>query len=336
MAKAGGALVFSSRLLGRDAAVEGYRALYAAGAHVEPIEAEVFASVRSQAHPGMVVFQRRVAGLSQCRDAAMVRRTGFDHFTFQHVVSGELRLELGGDRSTLHAGECALLDMTRPFATEAADCRFHTLSLPRKRLAEAGLDLSRLHGAVLPAAAAPPPEVFAALMGPPDVDAAALLDRLLRPMRRARAAGPGEDGGELRRRERACAYIEAHLDDSDLTPAAVAAGSHTSRSTLYRTFEDLGGVSGWVLARRLRRLRTALARDPRPLVELIGEFGFVSVSHATRAFQAQYGLTPGALRKVLRAAPRDPADPAGLTRRRLSDMPTALVQEARTAQRSAA
>ncbi len=333
MEDANGALVFSSRLMGRDAAVEGFRELYAAGTQVECTAAEVFASVRSRLLPEMVVFERRLDGLRLTRDAARVRRTGFDHFVVQHVVSGELRLDFGDDRRTLRAGDVAFVDTTRPFTTEAVGCRFHTLSLPRARLAEAGLDVSRLHGAAAAASAVEAQAAFAALMeGGGRGDPRTVLDRLLRPP----TARPGEGAARLQRRERALAFIEAHLARSDLTPETVAAGSHTSRATLYRAFEELGGVSEWILSRRLRRLRTALETDRRPLAELIGRFGFVSLSHATSAFQARYGVPPGALRAERRAEAPVASDPGELTRRLLDDMPASLARTAPAAIRSAA
>ena len=335
MEGSGGALVFSSRLVGLEAAVEGYRDLYAAGARVEPTGVEAFASVRTRVHPQIVVFERRMDGLALTRDAAMVRRTGFDHFVLQHVGSGELRLEFGGERRVLRAGGLVLLDTTLPFASEAVSCRFHTLSLPRHRLTDAGLDPAQLRGAVIEDAGPAAAGAFAGLMEAEGADAELMLDRLLRPLRSGVAA-PAEVVTQARRRERARAFIEANLSRTDLTPSLVARASHTSRATLYRSFEELGGVSEWVLARRLRRLRTLLTLDPRPVSELVADLGFASSSHAGRAFQARYGLAPGALRAAHRAQAVSSPEAGELTRRVLDDMPVALALAPRPTVRSAA
>ncbi len=332
------ALVFSSRLTGRDDAVDGLRDLYAAGARCEPFTDDVFASVRARRRCGVVVFERRVNGLALVRDASQVRRTGFDHFVLQLVTGGELRLTEGDARRRLRAGDAALLDTTRPFSTEASQCRLLTLSLSRERLVETGLDISRLHEATASARfAAEARDVLTTLLDEPDRgDTDALLSRLLRPLEPAPHGEASTRTGRLRRRERALAYIEANLHRRDLTPEVVVEGTHTSRATLYRAFEELGGVSDWILSRRLRRLRTALATDGRPLAPLTHELGFTSPSHASKAFQARYDVRPGALRTARRADSSGSGRPADATRRLLADMPAAHVREARILSKAAA
>jgi AraC-like DNA-binding protein len=70
---------------------------------------------------------------------------------------------------------------------------------------------------------------------------------------------------------------------------------HISRATLYRLFEDEGGVAAYILSRRLDRCRAILGastgRDPS-ISELAFNHGFVSVAHFSRAFRRRFGIAP--------------------------------------------
>lgn len=101
-----------------------------------------------------------------------------------------------------------------------------------------------------------------------------------------------------RRLIRAAAFIENNLASHDLTPDAVARAANVSRSTLYRLFKSCGGVSRYILRRRLN-LASERLRDPaeyRQVSELAFELGFISEAHFSRAFRQVFGAPPGAFR----------------------------------------
>ncbi|MFJ4776294.1 AraC family transcriptional regulator [Streptomyces sp. NPDC088762] len=93
-------------------------------------------------------------------------------------------------------------------------------------------------------------------------------------------------------------FIQQHLPDPKLTPAAIAAAHHISLSHLHRVFSEQSAgetVAAWIRSQRLERIRTDLA-DPSlgatPLHVLAARWGMPSASHFTRAFRAAYGLSP--------------------------------------------
>jgi AraC-like DNA-binding protein len=100
------------------------------------------------------------------------------------------------------------------------------------------------------------------------------------------------------------AFIQRHLGDSRLSPAAVAATHHMSLRSLQQLFHDEGlTVAGWIRQRRLERCRHDLT-DPalasRPVAAIAARWGFSSAGDFSRAFRAVYGLPPAEYRMSAR------------------------------------
>ena len=79
-------------------------------------------------------------------------------------------------------------------------------------------------------------------------------------------------------------HIDRHLMDDQLTPEALARLFRMSRATLYRLFDEEGGVAAYILGRRLDRCRAILAANLTGLT--IGEIAFshgYSEAHFSRA-----------------------------------------------------
>ncbi|KAB2352515.1 helix-turn-helix domain-containing protein [Actinomadura rudentiformis] len=105
-------------------------------------------------------------------------------------------------------------------------------------------------------------------------------------------------------------FIEQHLGDPQLSPAAIAAAHHISLRSLQQLFHDEGlTVAGWIRRRRLERCRRDL-RDPalasRPVAAIAARWGFSSAGDFSRAFRAAHGLPPSEYRRSARVV-KDPA-----------------------------
>ena len=108
----------------------------------------------------------------------------------------------------------------------------------------------------------------------------------------ASAAEDGQRALNLRIR----AFIQRHLRDPDLTPAAVAAAHHISTSYLHRLFQHDGiTVAAWIREQRLERARRDLA-DPAlrgvPVHQIASRWGFSDAAVFSRAFRTGYGVAP--------------------------------------------
>lgn len=293
---------------------ERYRELYRAGSDVAPTGTPFCASVAACRVGRLLVFDRRLHGVEHSRDAARVRRDGFDHFTLQLLRVGRFHGGALGEEHRLRPGEVVLFDMTRPQRTRADDARFVTVSMPRELVERAAPNARRHHGQPLPASVSGLLGDLmvslarrAATLRPEASDGTArALAELL-----AGALGQVEPRGEAsaailadRRLARAQAHIEAHLADPRLDAGAVAAASGLSRSVLYRLFEPMGGVAQFILSRRVAALAASL-RNPdemRSITTLTYDHGFSSESHCSRAFRAVHGLPPGRFRVAVREA----------------------------------
>lgn len=97
------------------------------------------------------------------------------------------------------------------------------------------------------------------------------------------------------RRDAMRAYIEQNLQTSSLDADDLARSFAVSRPTLFRDFEDWGGVTRYIWNRRLERAYIDLVDRPptRGAVRAVGErWGFGSSSHFSRRFKAQFGVSP--------------------------------------------
>jgi AraC-like DNA-binding protein len=102
-------------------------------------------------------------------------------------------------------------------------------------------------------------------------------------------------------RLRVLAYVRAHLADPDLSHAAVAAAHHMAPRTLTRLFEhEPATVSEYIRSRRLHAVRRDLG-DPllagRSIAAVAARWCFTDQANLTRAFRAEFGLTPSEFRR---------------------------------------
>jgi AraC-like DNA-binding protein len=222
-------------------------------------------------------------------------------------VAGTCTLTQGRQAVVQQTGDVALIDACRPFEMEFGS-RFHHASYKirhdqlRPRLADPDL------AGVVARASTPMGALLAGVLreagraGPLQGDAAAALgDHLIGIIAvvfgaAAEAAAQAKPDLRAARRLRACGFIDRHLADPSLNPAAVAAALGVSVRYLHALFEPAGeSVMSYLLRRRLERCRNDLAdpaRRGRTIADIAFAWGFSDLSHFGRAFKAAFGLTP--------------------------------------------
>jgi AraC family transcriptional regulator, positive regulator of tynA and feaB len=96
-------------------------------------------------------------------------------------------------------------------------------------------------------------------------------------------------------------YIDRHLLNGAITPAALAAAHWVSVRTVNRVFSATGQTVGEVVrARRLARARADVTDSDQPISVIAHRWGFSDTSHFSRTFKAHYGYSPTDYRNTYR------------------------------------
>jgi len=125
----------------------------------------------------------------------------------------------------------------------------------------------------------------------------ALLVACLAPSSDATAEAAGVVGQTLR--ERARRIIRQNIASASLSPESLCRELGVSRSRLYRMFEELGGVARYIQRQRLLAALDRLA-DPSEragIAQIADALGFLDHSSFSRAFRAEFGLSPSEARE---------------------------------------
>lgn len=234
-----------------------------------------------------------------------------------HRVISPERYRIGGEEYSLRPGDLCIPPTDAPFRCHQPEgIRGPAMLIPRAvlnpllagghlplffRLTGAS-PLGALLGGALNSAAAQVPKLSAELGDAVLHNLAGLL---------ALACGASADGRETGLQamrashlDAARRYVDRHLAEPNLAPAAAAAALGISVRQLHVLFEPTGtSFARYVQQRRLEACRTALAspRDgQRPVADIAFGCGFNSLSVFYRAFQAAYGASPGDFREAAR------------------------------------
>lgn len=147
-------------------------------------------------------------------------------------------------------------------------------------------------------------------------DASALAAGLAGLIRGAIDGGFGNaDSNDFQTARRAAIrqFVEGRLGDATLGSDMILKSFGLSRTTLYRDFEDYGGIQRYILQRRLHRAFRLLSEShpSRGIIGAVSErLGFGSVHNFSRVFRGRFGEPPGAV--VGRwANPKQNAESAG-------------------------
>lgn len=230
------------------------------------------------------------------------------HIGVLFVLSGSEVVAQDDAETVLTPGTVALWDGTHRMRFDVPNAvRKRTLLIPRSRAGELGPRTDRLGGTILrPSAAtqvlvdllasllvAPPRETGSAVAA---ASTTAFVNAVLELLSGAIATADPAHVPDVaaRRWQLVRDHIEDHLADPGLDAVAIARSVSISVRSLYLLFEARGEtVSRYVKRRRLVRARSELERRPDLTVAAIAiRWGFNDHAAFSRAFRAQYGVTP--------------------------------------------
>ena len=270
--------------------------------------------------PDVTVSKVRTTAARFTRTVKTIARSATDEILVVCYTSGHFSFRIGDEQRRVESGEVAFFDLSQEVVIEAPFVENLSLAISRRRLEAVFPLLDTAHGIVIPSGAlckvlfGATQNVIAAGASTSSSEARSIADALVLLVKaclelgfQPRAAAGATAGGVSMAALKAA--IERRLTDPDLGPQALLEEFGMTRSTLYRAFEPLGGVSSYISERRLRhafRQVTNPAHKDLRLSQLAFELGFAHAPAFTRSFKARFGLTPTDIRKLaLRPAGED-------------------------------
>jgi AraC-like DNA-binding protein len=236
-----------------------------------------------------------------------------DLYGLQLQVEGVSHFEQGGQTRTHMPGSLMLMDSNVPFHTvKLAWTRHRKMLIPRRQIDALIAPGWQRQGIVcaqpgLGSLVTQYTRVLMEEMGRLNAaQASAALDNLCRLLAlvadRTQRADPADRALNAARLLQVRRHVEQHLADPALTPASVAAAHRMSQRSLHLLFEP----TGMSFARHVLRLRLqechAMVASPahahRSITDIAFAWGFNSLTTFYSAFQRQFGVAPGELRRA--------------------------------------
>lgn len=254
------------------------------------------------------------------RTPQVIARSGIDHYLVQLQNRGNSQGEMGVRKVAVATGDVCILDLAQTVHTVDRDVDCITLCLPREMLAPLVTEPDGLHGlvlcgqsgigAVLAGHIRSLYRVAGSLSGREALTVAHGIAAFV-----AGCLGPTVDALDLVRPEIQASrmsaikrYIDSRLADPQFGAAEIVQAFGLSRPTLYRMFEPMGGVAGYILQRRLTRsLADLLSARHHRVADIAHRWGFSSETAFSRAFRAAFGMAPRDARASLQK-PNTPSD----------------------------
>lgn len=286
----------------------------------DPDDADAFQASLTRAELGGLGFGWLTTSASTARGEGQVgawAAPSRDAFLLLVQQSGQSRAEQDGREALMTGGDLILWDATRPWCCQAlGEMSLTVVKLPVERLlrrlgdpeALAGVSLKGAAGAaafassvirlVRPALSQDDDEGVGEAVADMVMDAVALAYGRVEP-------DPREPHRRTAFRREACAFIEARLENPELTVADVAEGLGVSMRRLQRTFIQAGSTPRqYILQRRLDLAAERLRRSPQghgAITEIALALGFNDPGYFARAFARRHGAPPRAYRRRFQA-----------------------------------
>lgn len=278
--------------------------------------------IRSWSLCDILITRQSLRATRYERTRKHVEGSSADWIIVWYILDGTLSTVLD-DRThvCLEPGTVCVMDWGVPHVSVASDYALVTIALPRSQV-----KASELMGERSPAVTWAPGSAQGQLV-------ANAIDQLLTQLNQvdgeeaaALAAGfTGLVGGmllaeaellrnryaETSRANTMKAFVNEHLRDASLGVQTLCERFHCSRATVYRLFEDEGGVASYIQRQRLHACMRELTRIQNPpkgvLEQVASAWGFTNPHRFSRLFRAQFNLSP---QEALRAqAPRADKQP---------------------------
>jgi len=270
-----------------------------------------FSSSDIHSLPDVTVSRTNSSAIRLTRTMKLIARSAADQIMVICYRSGPYRFETGGIKRRVEPGDFSFFDLSKEIMIEAPAVDNVGLAISRRKLETLFPDLGHVHGLVI--APSSLTRVLLSMMEETLAtgsvmtlsEASSIADAMLQlvvacldlPPRQPVGIAPPSIGTGIGTASLAAvrASIERRLTDRTLGPQTLLDEFGITRSTLYRLFEPLGGVSAYITERRLRYAFHRITNPLEPasrISQLAFDLGFSHPSTFTRAFKSFFGLSP--------------------------------------------
>ena len=259
----------------------------------------------------MIVGQAVYDGHRFVRDKRKIAGDGLDHYHVQLCTAGGLVNSLNGTDIVLQPNDVQIHNLGRPNNMLQKASGAIGVIVTREMLRAALPQSADPHGLVLRGNSALGGllssylKSLMARLGEMTADDGPLLASATAQMiaacfhQTADTATQAQSTIDLMTLDRIKQFVAQNLSDPLLGPELLCAKSGTSRTTLYRLFESVGGVASYIREQRLirafRELRNP-ARRNRRISEIAADWGFASETHFSTLFRRTFGMSPSEAR----------------------------------------
>lgn len=278
----------------------------------EPTEIGLFkGSIAAWATNQILLTEIKASPIRLIRSPETIARSRLDHFAVVLLLSGSTAGLAGPTEVDAEPGDVFFIDLSQlvhlQTSLRGGTTANIALWVPRNRLLSSIRDEHALHGLGVKGASPAGVLIGASLrslaeqadrMNVQEMDAitngvieltASAITPILATATESGVPTPLASFVTVRR------FIDRNLKSRDLNPEIIAKTFGLSRASLYRLFEPVGGIAGYMRKQRLKQAYqeiTAAELSNQQIGQIAYRFGFKNVSAFSRLFRDSYGVSP--------------------------------------------
>ncbi len=245
------------------------------------------------------------------RDVKTIAQSGLDNISIVQYHSGQHRLRTEAGETDIGPGDFVLFDLTKTCEIRVTDHSNSNLLFSRKLFSSQGIDIEKIHGAVLHHGDAMNAMLSAYLISLTErvlhlsvADAARVANATTSLFAAGFSGVSKAQTAQVARNQGVTLvairnFIDDHLSSPDLGVDLLLQKFPVSRSVLYKMFEPLGGVQSYINKRRLGRVFQSLVAPElshQTITDIAAQWGFTKTSTFNRLFKDTFSMTPKELR----------------------------------------